>query len=154
MIINTPCSLHGATTFRSASNTFIAGLARSIVCNRTVWHNETRQVVYPLDVILSVVKTATVSLTYSWQVLVWPPSVISYRQGRICLLKLYFGGHFVCKWPIAVLVKIPQSAPSLSPHNAPTTAAISIVICILCKNELFQCCILPSLLCLFFDKTH
>ena len=29
----------------------IAGLARSIECNRTVWHNETRQVLYPFDAI-------------------------------------------------------------------------------------------------------
>ena len=66
----------------------------------------------------------------------------------------FLGVTFFCKWPIAVLVEIPQSAHSLSPHNAPTTAAILIVICILCKNELFQRCILPSLLCLLFDKTQ
>ena len=29
----------------------IAGLARSIECNRKVWHNETRSVLYPFDVI-------------------------------------------------------------------------------------------------------
>ena len=36
------------------------------------------------------------------------------------LVEIAFWRSFFCyKWPIAVLVVIPQSAPSLSPHNAP-----------------------------------
>ena len=57
------------------------------------------------------------------------------------LVEIAFWRSLFCKLPIAVLVGIPQSAPSLSPHNAPTigpTAAILIVICIFPRMSCFN----------------